>query len=373
MMLRTKVSLRRPLAALVVLAGVALSAPAGASAGGPLLDQQQPSFADGSAAARGPDDPSPLSLAQTFTAGLSGGLHGVDLALARAAETAGPLTVEIWNVIEGGVPGSMLASESVEASKVPTESQGLAFIAIRFAEPATVEAGVRYAIVAYAGGSNVYRWGEDSSNPYAGGSAFTTRDSPPVDWGGQGFDFDFAFKTFVLPADTTAPTSTATPASGPVPAGRPPITVTGTAIFKTTAGTEVGRVGPVRCWNGRGVRVALDATDSTGGAGVDTLTYAASGAQPIAPTTVAASALPATVTITAPGVTRFTYSAIDRAGNQEQPRSETVLVGPSNWPPFGCSLPTPGSFAIPAHGSVTVTGTAASGGRTFPFSTTIRY
>ena len=47
-MLRPKVSLRRLLAALVMLAGVALSAPAGASAGGPLLDQQQPSFADGS-------------------------------------------------------------------------------------------------------------------------------------------------------------------------------------------------------------------------------------------------------------------------------------------------------------------------------------
>jgi hypothetical protein len=184
---------------------------------------------------------------------------------------------------------------------------------------------------------------------------------------------DGAFKTFVVPSDTTAPTSTATPAPGPVPAGQPPSTVTGTATFKTTAGTEVGRVGPVRCWNGRGVRVTLNATDNTGGAGVDTLTYAASGAQPTASTTVAATALPATVTITTPGVTRLTYSAKDKAGNQEQPRSETVLVGPTNWPAFGCSLPSPGSFAIPAHGSVTVTGTATIGGRTFPFTTTIRY
>jgi hypothetical protein len=374
MMLRTKVSRRRLLAALVVLAGVALSAPAGASAGGPVLDQQQPSFADGSATARGPDTLSPLSVAQTFTAGLSGGLDGVDLPLARAAETAGPLTVEIRSIVEGGVPGTMvLASESVEATKVPTESQGLAFIEIRFDEPATVEAGVRYAIVAYTGDSNFYRWGVDFSNPYAGGSSFTTRASPPVDWGGPGFEFDFAFKTFVLPADSTAPTSTATPAPGPVPAGQPPITVTAAATFKTTAGATVGTVGPVRCWNGRGVRVALDATDNTGGTGVDTLTYAASGAQPIASTTVAASALPATVTITAPGVTRLTYSAIDKTGNREQTRSETVLVGPSNWPPFGCALPTPGSFAIPAHGAVIVTGTAAIGGRTFPFTTTIRY
>jgi hypothetical protein len=131
-----------------------------------LPDQQQLNFADGSTATRGPNNPSPLSLAQTFTAGRSGGLDRVDLPLARAAETAGPLTVEIRNVIEGVVPGTMvLASESVEATKVPTESQGLAFIAIRFDEPATVEAGVRYAIVVYTGDSNFYRWGEASSNP----------------------------------------------------------------------------------------------------------------------------------------------------------------------------------------------------------------
>jgi hypothetical protein len=106
---------------------------------------------------------------------------------------------------------------------------------------------------------------------------------------------------------------------------------------------------------------------------VDTLSYAASGAQPIPSTTVPAAALPATVTITAPGVTTLTYSASDNAGNQEEPNSETVLVGPSDRPPFACALPTPASFTIPAHGSVTVTGTATIGQGTFPFSTTIRY
>ena len=104
-----------------------------------------------------------------------------------------------------------------------------------------------------------------------------------------------------------------------------------------------------------------------------TLTYAASGAQPISSTTVPAAALPAIVTITAPGVTRLTYRAIDNAGNQEEPNSETVLVGPSNGPPFACALPTPESFTIPDHGAVTVTGTATIGDHTFPFTTTIRY
>jgi hypothetical protein len=175
-MLRTNVSPRRLLATLVVLAGVALSAPPGARAG--TLDQQQPSFADGSAAARGPDTPSPLSLAQTFTAGLSGALDQVDLALARDESTVGPLTVEIRDVVEGGAPDSTaLASESVEATKVPTENQGLAFVEIRFDSPTEVAAGSQYAIVAYTGDSNFYRWGEDSSNPFAGGSAFTTGSS----------------------------------------------------------------------------------------------------------------------------------------------------------------------------------------------------
>jgi hypothetical protein len=72
-------------------------------------------------------------------------------------------------------------------------------------------------------------------------------------------------------------------------------------------------------------------------------------------------------------VTRLTYSATDNAGNQEQPRSKTVLVGRTNRPPFACTLSTPGSFDIPAHGSVTVTGTAAIGGQTCPFTTTISY
>jgi hypothetical protein len=372
----TQVSLRRLLAALVILAGVALSAPAGASAGGPLLDQQQTSVAARGARVQGPLSVNPVSWAQTFTAGRSGALDRVELALVKTSDTVGPLIVEIRNVDVGGAPGTdtdVLASAEVPAASVPTGGiPALEFVPVRFESPAEVTAGIQYAIVAYTDGSDVYDWGRAGADLYAGGSPYLSFEWPPTDWSPEQND-DLAFKTFVLSADTTAPTSTATPAPGPVPAGRPPITVTGTATFKTTAGATVGSVGPVRCWNGRGVRVALNATDNTGGAGVDTLTYAASGAQQIASTTVAASALPATVTITAPGVTRLTYSAKDKAANQEQTRSKTVLVGPSNWPPFGCSLPTPGSFAIPVHGSVTVTGTAIIGGRTFPFTTTIRY
>jgi hypothetical protein len=353
--------------ALVAL-GVLALAPAGASAG--TLDQQQPNFGPAPFAVQGPDTGSPVSRAQTFTAGLSGALDQMDLALLGSTSNVAPLTVEIRDVDASGAPGTtVLASADVPAASVPTDD--VAFVEVRLASLAAVAAGSRYAIVAYTGGNNAYRWGVViSGNPYPDGSAFGSGESPPSTWG-AGSTIDFAFRTYVAPADTTAPTSTA--AAEPVAQGQPPITVTATATFKTTAGATVGIVGPVSCWNGRGVRVTLDATDNAGGSGVATLSYAASGAQPIPSTIVPAAALPATVEITAPGVTTLSYQATDNAGNQEQPNSETVLVGPSNRPPFACALPTPASFTIPAHGAVTVTGTATIADHTFPFNTTIRY
>jgi hypothetical protein len=348
------------LSVVLVALGVLALAPAGAWA--QTLDQQQTVFGS-SGIIMGPDR-IPESHAQTFTAGLSG---QVDLPLRRVG-AVGPLTVEIRNADGGRPTTEVLARADVPAEQVPTPA--LAFVSVPFDLSAAVVAGTQYAIVAYTGGSDHYQWGRAGADLYAGGTRVDSFESPPSTW----FPFppdDFAFRTYVAPADTTAPTSTAT--AEPVAQGQPPITVTATATFKTTAGVTVGTVGPVRCWNGRGVRVTLDATDNTGGSGVDTLTYSASGAQPIPSTPVPAAALPATVTITAPGVTTLTYQATDNAGNREQPNSETVLVGPSNLPPFACALPTPESFTIPAHGSVTITGTATIGDRTFPFNTTIRY
>jgi hypothetical protein len=351
--------------------GVLALAPTGAFA--QTLDQEQPSFASGAVNIVGPGFV-PFSGAQTFTAGRSGQLDRVDLPLVRRIQSVGPLTVEIRGLIASGAPGTAaLASAAVPAERVPIGgNEAIAFVDVALDAPVTVAAGSQYAIVAYTGGSNAIRWGVDDAGPYEGGAAFRSMASPPSTW----FPFDpatadFAFRTYVAPADTTAPTSTAT--AEPVAPGQPPITVTATAMFKNTAGATVGTVGPVNCWNSRGVRVSLDATDNTGGSGVATLSYAGSGAQPIPATTVPVAALPATVTITTPGVTTLTYQATDNAGNQEQPNSETVLVGPSNRPPFACALPTPESFTIPAHGSVTVTGTATIGQGTFPFSTTIRY
>jgi len=168
------------------------------------------------------------------------------------------------------------------------------------------------------------------------------------------------------PPDTTAPTSTATLAPGTAPNGLPPVTITGTAAFATTSGAPVGTV-TATCFLSRGLVVSLNAQDS--GSGVASLTYAATGAQPIPSTT--ATDLPVRVPITAAGTTKLTYAATDHAANTETTHSQTVWVAP-NRAPLTCSNPTPG-FTPPVHGSVTVTGTASISGYSRPFTQKIKY
>jgi VCBS repeat-containing protein len=187
-------SLRRSLPVLLAVLGLLALTPAAARAG--TLDQQQTSTAGGLALITGTG----ISLAQTFTAGLSGTLDQVDLALARV-RADGPLTVEIRNV-DGGAPGAdVLASASLPAASVPTET---AFVAVSFAAPATVAADTQYAIVAYAGGFDRYFWGHAGADLYAGGSAFSSGESPPVTWSAHP-STDFAFKTYVVVATNAPP------------------------------------------------------------------------------------------------------------------------------------------------------------------------
>jgi Thrombospondin type 3 repeat len=145
----------------------------------------------------------PQSKAQTFTAGLSGALDRVDLALAQpSTPSVGPLTVEIRNVDASGAPGpDVLASAVVPAASVPTGGRdALAFVAVPFASPAVVAAGGQYAIVAYTGGMDSYQWGHAGADLYAGGTRFDSFQSPPSAW--SPFPpIDLAFKTYVAPAD----------------------------------------------------------------------------------------------------------------------------------------------------------------------------
>jgi len=183
------------------VSGLALVAPGASLAG--TLDQQQ-TVSDTTAVIH-----SGSTTAQTFTAGLSGGVDQVDLKLAASGSPTSYLSVEIRGV-SGGSPGAtVLASRSVPASSVPGTA---AFVPINFAPPAPVAAGTQYAIVAYSSTSSGidYSWSISSANPYAGGNDFFTATTPPSGTWTPLASFDLAFKTYVAPsmATTTTPTTT---------------------------------------------------------------------------------------------------------------------------------------------------------------------
>src|SRR5215204_5533036 len=91
-------------AACVALPGTALAG---------TLDQQQPNGEGASLQIQNTQ-----SLAQTFTAGLTGGLDQVDLKLSGTGPTQ-PLIVEIRNSAAGSPGGTVLASGSIPTSAAP--------------------------------------------------------------------------------------------------------------------------------------------------------------------------------------------------------------------------------------------------------------
>jgi hypothetical protein len=150
---------------------------------------------------------SPQSLAQTFTAGITGGLDQVDLMLQKLNNPPDPaIKVEIRSTSAGapGPLGAVLASASVPISSVGND---LAFIPVPIAPPIPVTAGTQYAIVAYNAGviGNAASWGEVVvGNPYAAGAAYINTASFPPDsgWSDPGAGTDQAFRTYVVPSPT---------------------------------------------------------------------------------------------------------------------------------------------------------------------------
>ena len=189
---------------LVVLAAAVsavflLGAAASASAG--TLDQQQTNTSGS-----GLDAESTQTIAQTFTAGLSGKLDQVDLHLGKLNGPTAPLSIELRDV-SGGLPGStILASQSVPQPSVPASP---AFVPINFAVPASVAAGTQYAILAYSSSPfpQTYYWDLSSTtNPYAGGAVYYTNSAPPTTPWSSAITQDFAFKTYVAPVTSTSST-----------------------------------------------------------------------------------------------------------------------------------------------------------------------
>jgi len=185
--------------ALIVASSIAavllFGATGSASAG--TLDQQQTSF--GAFSSGGVN--STQSLAQTFTAGVTGRLDQADLVMSTFSSPTAPVTIEIRDAA-GGLPGNtMLASTSIPISAIPADPNP-AFVSATFGSPAAVVSGTQYALVAWstnAAGSPGWSY-LLSTNPYPAGRAMNSQASPPGnDWNGPDGD-DFAFKTYVVPS-----------------------------------------------------------------------------------------------------------------------------------------------------------------------------
>ncbi len=175
-----------------IAAAGALMPAAGASAG--TLDQQQTLSNFG-----GLQVASTTSKAQTFTAGLTGQLDQIDLALSGMSVTT-PLTVQIRDGSATAPGGTVLASASVPTSAV-TSSES--FVPITFASPASVTAGTQYSIVALNDSSGWFWYAgkTETASAYEGGRLYSTPNGPPGTgpWFEGNTMADFEFKTYVAP------------------------------------------------------------------------------------------------------------------------------------------------------------------------------
>jgi hypothetical protein len=187
----------------VIGAACLLPALAPSAAIADTLDQQQPTGGSDVRVDTGE------SLAQTFTAGLTGPLDRVELLLgAFDSPPDAPMTVEVRNV-SGGSPGTtVLASGSVAPSSV---SPAEAWVQIPFGTTAPVTAGTKYSIVVYSSvdTSHSFFWAIDFPDPYPAGASFYQTASPPNStWTLAALGGDQAFKTYVdvPPSGATGPT-----------------------------------------------------------------------------------------------------------------------------------------------------------------------
>ena len=182
----------RKLLLTAIAVAAALTPAAGASAG--TLDQQQTLSSFGGLQVASND-----SKAQTFTAGLTGQLDQVDLALSGMSVTT-PMTVQIRDGSATAPGNTVLASASVPTSAV-TSSES--FVPITFASPASVTAGTQYSIVALNDSSGWFWYSgkTDTGSAYAGGKLYSSPSGPPGTgpWFEGNTMADFEFKTYVAP------------------------------------------------------------------------------------------------------------------------------------------------------------------------------
>jgi hypothetical protein len=188
---------------------VAVVVPSSAAQAAGTLDQQQPVFTPG----HGNQLFSGSSLAQTFTAGLSGALDQVDVAINAVPIPTAPLVVEIRDTVNG-LPGpTIFSSGSIAPADVPDFRDETTFVSIPLTSVAPVHAGTLYALTlssATSQGQGVYQWFRTldyGPDLYPAGRAVRASGVPPT-WVADLGNSDWSFKTYVASVDETAPTVT---------------------------------------------------------------------------------------------------------------------------------------------------------------------
>lgn len=100
------------------------------------------------------------TMAQPFTAGMTGALTRADISVAPWSSTQSNLLVEIYEM-SGGVPvGSALASSAVPVADIQAmqTDRNLNTLTVNFSSPAQVSSGSQYAIVASTSAGEGYHW-----------------------------------------------------------------------------------------------------------------------------------------------------------------------------------------------------------------------
>lgn len=180
----------------VVLASGLVVAPAAQAAS--TLDQNVPDSASNTSVE------STKNVTQSFTAGLTGALTSIDIALQEYG-SGGDVTVGVYAVDGSGKPtGAALASTIVPPSAIPplgAWSAGAAIVNVAFSPAPQVIAGTQYAYVIAAPNATggAFYSAYEAASPYTGGAAwFCTPNS--CTW--STLSADLGFRTYV---DTGTP------------------------------------------------------------------------------------------------------------------------------------------------------------------------
>jgi hypothetical protein len=137
--------------------------------------------------------------AQTFTAGLTGNLVGVDLHLRLVDQQAtpeAPLVVEIQTVLAGQPTGRVLATASIAPGEVTVSPE---WVTVGLDPPPASSADTQYAIVASALGvtdANSYVWDSADGELYPRGQGLV-RDPGPGEPLWRSLELDTTFQTYV--------------------------------------------------------------------------------------------------------------------------------------------------------------------------------